>query len=870
MNFNDILSYIPGETNLKYASKIYFAGNEEEFQLYFDSISEQILKLAKKNQTSCTIWYRNHFQALSSEEQQLLFDFLSETHLIIVPITRNLLLRADGVMGNEILFAKKNHKPILPIMLEMGALELYNSSENFSDIQFLNPNDTDATSIPYEKKLQDYFASILIDDQLRQKIQEAFDAYVFLSYRKKDRAQAQKLMRLIHENDFCRDIAIWYDEFLSPGEDFNEAIKKALQKSKLFALLVTPNIIEPDNYIIRHEYPMAQQQFKENQTPIVPIECVETDTNKLNELFDNIPPCTKSDNPELLSDTLRKSFQNIALMKNRDNPVHNYLIGLAYLNGIDVEIDYERAISLITDAANCNLAEAKNELIRIYTKGIGVPIQYKTAFEWTDKLITQYKDLFNTDKMYGAKLTESYLDKYNLMVLMGDSANGEASLLEALHYSSYLPVFERVHTGISIYMTLASVYEKKKSAEYPLAEQFLHYKEIKTAGILPLMEAEKLAMANKDMPELAPIISSLLVGIYAWYFSMDNAEKAEEYSEKVISFCKKYNPEGLDDFKEYREMDMLHQKIDWATLDGIEDYLDLYIKIIEKKNIQKYVPRELLTFVSDLSDIISYLEHTSTRNKLLKFEKYICKFIGIFESVALNEASSDILKIRTRLYTIAADFEKAKGNVTSEFTLMNNARILCKEIYIRNKNASNLTLFFNVSLGCVASAFALEKIDVAFYITNELYKEWKTTCASELNEENQIILSKIYLSFAKYFGIMKKHEDAHAFYEEAIQSTAKLCNKNLSTKSICCLLGAYSEFAWYQYNCGDFQAAIRLFNSSLESQSLFFKKMKKENPHFTLSVSEEEKLTYYYQNNMDGIAQAYSELQKAESHNNDQ
>ena len=50
-------------------------------------------------------------------------------------------------------------------------------------------------------------------------------------------------MRLIHKNEFCRDIAIWYDEFLTPGENFNDAIKEALQKSGLFVLTVTPNLV---------------------------------------------------------------------------------------------------------------------------------------------------------------------------------------------------------------------------------------------------------------------------------------------------------------------------------------------------------------------------------------------------------------------------------------------------------------------------------------------------------------------------------------------------------------------------------------------------------------------------------------------------
>ena len=80
-------------------------------------------------------------------------------------------------------------------------------------------------------------------------------------------------MRLIHENEAYRDIAIWYDEFLVPGEGFNEAIKAAFEKSSLFAMAVTPHLEEDGNYVMRVEYPMARdRQEKDKNYEIVPVE----------------------------------------------------------------------------------------------------------------------------------------------------------------------------------------------------------------------------------------------------------------------------------------------------------------------------------------------------------------------------------------------------------------------------------------------------------------------------------------------------------------------------------------------------------------------------------------------------------------------
>ena len=49
-------------------------------------------------------------------------------------------------------------------------------------------------------------------------------------------------MKKIHSLDCARDTAVWYDEFLVPGEKYDGAIKAAFEKSSLFALAVTPVI----------------------------------------------------------------------------------------------------------------------------------------------------------------------------------------------------------------------------------------------------------------------------------------------------------------------------------------------------------------------------------------------------------------------------------------------------------------------------------------------------------------------------------------------------------------------------------------------------------------------------------------------------
>ena len=116
-------------------------------------------------------------------------------------------------------------------------------------------------------------------------------------------------MKLIHRNEFCRDIAIWYDEFLTPGENFNTAIQKALEKSHLFALTVTPNILEDDNYVMKQEYPFAQSL----NMRIIPIEMQNTNRQELKKKYINIPVCANAYN-EI---ELKKVFSNSLKLSGR-------------------------------------------------------------------------------------------------------------------------------------------------------------------------------------------------------------------------------------------------------------------------------------------------------------------------------------------------------------------------------------------------------------------------------------------------------------------------------------------------------------------------------------------------------------------------
>ncbi len=374
--------------------RIYFCCHPEDFGRYFEPITDEILQ-----KTDSAIFYCQTSDVERNED--FLFQ-LSQMQLFVMPVTARLLTEKNPTLEIDFAYAMENHIPVLPLMQESGLDELFN--RRCGDLQYLDKNKKDDTAISYEEKLEKYLSSVLIGDELAEKIRAAFDAYVFLSYRKIDRKEANRLMRLIHKNDFCRDIAIWYDEFLTPGEDFNESIKQALDKSELFVLAVTPNLLkksldkngnETENYIVKNEYPMALDAGK----LIFPAELVPTDRKELSRSFEGIPECSDANDEKAFSAELFCAIEKIAKKENDGSAEHNYFIGLAYLSGIDVEVDHEKALSLITFAANSGLVDAMTKLTEMYRNGIGVQRAYDKAIEWQEKKIEVLEKAFDSEKL---------------------------------------------------------------------------------------------------------------------------------------------------------------------------------------------------------------------------------------------------------------------------------------------------------------------------------------------------------------------------------------------------------------------------------------------------------------------------------------
>ena len=394
--------YTKGGASPQGKPRVYFTAHPDDYR-FFDEITKAIT-----DRQNCAIFYLD--PDVKPEEVEDFDLRLGQMQLFVVPVTFKLLTKPNRAMDIDIPLALLHHIPVLPLMQESGLDELFN--QRFGDLQYLDKHNTDPTAISYEEKLTKYLESVIVGDELAAKVRAAFDAYIFLSYRKKDRRYAQELMKLIHKNPLCRDIAIWYDEFLTPGENFNDAIEAALKKSELFALAVTPNLINEVNYILTTEYPMAKKNGKE----ILPVEMEKTWRWKLKRKYKDIPEPVEKDDSAELEKRLSELLRRVAVTANDSDPQHNFFIGLAYLSGIDVEVDHERAVGLITGAAKAGCIEAIEKLVSMYQNGEGVQRDYHKAIEWQEllvKVLTEdYEKEPDADKGYAVLYALSNLGDY--------------------------------------------------------------------------------------------------------------------------------------------------------------------------------------------------------------------------------------------------------------------------------------------------------------------------------------------------------------------------------------------------------------------------------------------------------------------------
>ncbi|MBE5848485.1 MAG: toll/interleukin-1 receptor domain-containing protein [Lachnospiraceae bacterium] len=377
-----------GNTTPQGKGKVFIAISESDKERWLEKIKNDIL-----DQSNVAVYYFEKEADEEAVDEDEIKELIASMNFVVFPITHNFVESEYEISRDIILPFVKGRIAYSPIMLDENLLDEYNKIKEFENIQFLDPYEyykKGDNEIAYEYKLRSRLNEIFGDDLDRENIDKAFRAQVFLSYRKIDRVEAQRLMELLHNDPECEDIAIWYDEFLVPGEDFNDSIKSAMEDSDIIALNVTGNLLEEPNYVMAEEYPSAFKQGK----PILPVEMADTDKNRLKEKYEGIENNFISlDSHENVAPELRRLLEKIKgeLKEKKEYSLEasekGYYLGLAYLIGYKTEQNADRGKSYLEQSANSGLVKAMKRLANAYKNGDLGAVDTDKYLDWFNSAV---------------------------------------------------------------------------------------------------------------------------------------------------------------------------------------------------------------------------------------------------------------------------------------------------------------------------------------------------------------------------------------------------------------------------------------------------------------------------------------------------
>ena len=539
MEGNNIRYKIKEKGKEKGINRIYFSCHPDDFDEWFEVITDEILEVA-----DCSIYYledQNYYPDSKEEIDDYSAD-LSQFLLFVFPITvDNYLKKSSRAKEIDFAIALQQQAKVLPILVD-GTLDWNNLPKELSKKQIL---DRTKDISMYKDRLKVYLQSVLVDGNTYKKIQDAFDAYIFLSYRKKDRKFVNQVMSTIHHDESMRDVAIWWDDFLTPGEDFDKEIDKYIDKSKLMALLVTPNINEyqdgQGNYVIRIEYPEAIKKGKE----VLPIEADKTNKEELKQNFEGIKDPIDKDNYVEIDESLKKLLFSEGIKENND-PEHLYYIALAYLNGIDVEKNFRKGFECLKKSADNGYLQSKKLMITILEEN-----------QFLEYALPYQIDLVNNDEYM--KHADEFIEKLRLVNMY--------------RTSDWIKIFETLKSlDDSIDMTQQDAIVKKLKVNYLIAKFHSKNNEDIPERITNIdkfdqdIKVYESLLEDEEAIQYLPKYAILFNNVVEYWGNIKrDATKALEYCEKELSYVLKwfeYNNHklGIASYDQFKKEFEIHQK----------------------------------------------------------------------------------------------------------------------------------------------------------------------------------------------------------------------------------------------------------------------------------------------------------------------
>ena len=557
---------------------------------------------------------------------------LCETVAMVLIVSQEFLDQAKTKQSPEYRIAKKIKLPILPVALHPTLFPQF--TEQVGAVHGISILDEE-----YRTKLKTQLNNLLTSEALIQEINEkAFTGRLFLSYRKKDLALARKFMKIFHDNEDFQSIAIWYDNFLNAGRVFDVEIERSIDNADVFTLMATPNITEPDNYVMQREYPYAIERKKR----IVVVKFDELDKRAFKKSYEHFDICVP------LNDiyTAFKKILPVGTVISSITPERGFLLGIAFLKGIMVEKDIERAIELLTNSANGGNLQSAEMLGKVYYD----LLKYENSINWYKQAaeisqINNGKDSTETARIYYT-IASNYIER-------GEYRSALEWSLKALLIQEKFPNKDSLDVAKTL-IDICTSYQNIGNVE----------------KVPPLLERVVKIYDNvMDTAKEDVIIGYSNIAIA--YHNNINFAKAMEIHLKAISIAEKV----LGDENPLTARIYTRAGLTYLRIGLRETALDLFNKALDINN--KLLPSEhpeFATIYELLGDVYDQMRNHPLQLNMLNKAKVIREnFFGKDHWItALTYRDIGILYARTESYRAAKDILLPAFNILRKSLSMNH------------------------------------------------------------------------------------------------------------------------------------------------------------------------------------------------------
>ncbi len=361
---------------------IYLSGHPEDLTQHWGYICSLIFETCNCVVSHLDVKLLPNLQITKDELQFL----LKNANGVFVVITQRYLKESSISSQTELPYLIDQHIPFLPLFLEPNLENTF--TQRFQARHGISTASVDSTGIPFQHKIRTFLTNALGTAEENEQIHSAFQHRIFLSYRKKDRLRANAMIRQLHDDPRLDNTAIWFDEFLDPGTDFNEAIVQKIRDAELVLFVVTDSWLEKDNYIERIEYKETIQMGK----PFFAVKFGHIDNGLLEKQYPGI-----STRFIPFSALLKKVGNALRLPRSIEiDSAHDlYLLSLAYIRGYYVAINRDKGRRLLEAAARKKDLDAINTLAEYLNTGFFGTADSETALKLYSESLSIHKRMLS-------------------------------------------------------------------------------------------------------------------------------------------------------------------------------------------------------------------------------------------------------------------------------------------------------------------------------------------------------------------------------------------------------------------------------------------------------------------------------------------